>query len=383
MKISAFISVHQRPIFRGASMKNIPVILFGAGGVGRELLRQIVNGREVTAARNQVQFDVVAVVDSRSWLWQPAGLTDEAISRMVAAKMSGQAIGETRPSDPEILAQVEGAGLGRALVVDVTAAGGMEPVIDLALAAGHGVVLANKKPLAGPWSQAQRYFNNPQLRHESTVGGGQPIIATLRYLLDTNDPVRRIQGQMSGTLGFICGLLDEGVPFSQALAEAKTRGYTEPDPREDLGGQDNMRKIMILGRLNGWPLEPADIDVESLYPPSLAALPVDEFMAAAVALDVPMRDRVNQAAEEGNVLRYVAEVTGGIDAGGINAGGSGAVRLKALPKAAPLANLKYISFQTAIYDNPPLMVGGKGAGAEMTAAGVLGDMVGLAREMVW
>jgi homoserine dehydrogenase len=351
-------------------MKRVAVILYGAGGVGRELLRQIVAARELTAARNNLQFDVAGVVDSRNWAWQPGGLSDDDLRRLLQQKEQGHAVGESRPAGLEILEQVAAAGLEKVIVVDVTAAAGMEPVLDRALDLGYGVVLANKKPLAGPWQRAQRYFHNARLRHESTVGGGQPVIAMMRYLLDTNDPPHRIQGQMSGTLGFICNRLDEGAPFSGALAEARARGYTEPDPREDLGGLDNMRKIMILARMNGWPLEESDIEVESLYPPSLADLPVDDFMAAAVALDEPMRQRVEQAAAGGQVLRFVAEV----------AAGRGSVGLKALPRQSPLANLKYISFATRIYDDPPLMVGGKGAGAVMTAQGVLGDMIGLARE---
>jgi homoserine dehydrogenase len=123
--------------------------------------------------------------------------------------------------------------------------------VPLALALDYGVVLANKKIFAGPWESAQTYFNNPRIRHESTVGGGQPVIATLRYLLDTNDPVSEIEGQLSGTLGFLCQQLDQDVPFSTAVAEAKARGYTEPDPRDDLGGMDVMRKVLILGRMAG------------------------------------------------------------------------------------------------------------------------------------
>lgn len=197
------------------------------------------------------------------------------------------------------------------------------------------------------------------------------MIATLRYLLDTNDPILRIEGQLSGTLGFICQRMDAGISFSAALAAAKGKGYTEPDPRDDLGGRDVMRKIMILGRMAGWPLEEKDIDVESLYPSALAHLPVTEFMAAAVAMDGSMQDRVHAAAAAGEVLRYVAELEDG----------RGSVGLKPVPVESPLANLKYISFRTGRYDDEPLLIAGKGAGLEMTAAGVLGDMIDLAREM--
>jgi homoserine dehydrogenase len=166
------------------------------------------------------------------------------------------------------------------------------------------------------------------------------------------------------------GRLDQGVTLSQAVAEAKAKGFTEPDPREDLSGLDVMRKVMILGRMAGWALETADIEVESLYPAQMADLSVAEFMAAMPQLDKAMQARVAAAAQEGNVLRYVAEVEEG----------HGRVGLKAVPSGSPLASLKYVSFKTERYNDEPLLIGGKGAGVEMTAAGVLGDMIDLVRE---
>jgi homoserine dehydrogenase len=209
------------------------------------------------------------------------------------------------------------------------------------------------------------------VRHESTVGGGQPIIATLRYLLDTNDPIYQVEGQMSGTLGYICQRMDEGVAFATAVHEAKTNGYTEPDPRDDLGGMDAMRKVLILGRMAGWSLEESDIAVESLYTPDMASLSVSGFMEAVSQLDETMQARVAAAKADGQVLRYVAAVN--------EQGGS--VGLKAIPATSGLANLKYISFRTGRYDDEPLLIGGKGAGVEMTAAGVMGDMLALVREV--
>ncbi len=363
-------------------MKRIPVVIFGAGGVGQALLQQIADSRPRVAARAQCQFDVVAIVDSKSWLWQPEGLDNELLHKVVLAKKQGftvdlsiqaQSISRVeRPSGAEILNHAKAAKLDNVIVVDVTAVDGMEPVIDRSLELDYSVAMANKKVLAGRWKTAQKYYNHPRIRHESTVGGGQPVIATLRYLLDVNDPIHQIEGQLSGTLGFICGFLDQSIPFSQAITEAKAKGYTEPDPREDLGGKDVMRKVMILGRMAGWPLEESDIRVESLYPADMASLTVEEFLERSPGLDEAMRRRVETAAAEGNVLRYVADLKKG----------SGSVGLKALPANSPLANLKYISFRTDRYNDEPLLIGGKGAGVEMTAAGVLGDMIHLAREMI-
>lgn len=362
-------------------MKRVPVIVFGAGGVGQALLRQIVDGRSPTAARNQIQFDVVAIVDSKSLLWEPEGLSDEQLLAAIEAKRIGLPINPEgcrqkqltgkRPSNRDVIDFAPAAELENVIVVDVTAQDGMEPILDSALSLGYGVVMANKKALAGPWTTAQKYFNHLRIRHESTVGGGQPVIATLRNLLDTNDPIYQIEGQLSGTLGFICRQLDEGVPFSKAIAQAKKKGYTEPDPREDLGGQDVMRKAMILGRMVGWPLETADIQVESLYPATMADLSIRQFMKATADLDQTMQQRVAAAAAKGQVLRYVADVENG----------HGKVGLKPIPVNSPLANLKYISFKSGRYNDEPLLIGGKGAGVEMTAAGVLGDMIDLVREM--
>jgi homoserine dehydrogenase len=351
-------------------MKQVPVVLFGVGGVGSAVVRQVVNGRFPTLARNHIHFNILAVADSATWRMEPGGLSDDALLAIVAAKANGQPVGEARPSTRQILNLLAEAGVEQAIVVDVTAVAGLEPTLDRALELGYGVVLANKKAFAGPWATAQRYFNHPRIRHESTVGGGQPVIATLRYLLDTNDPIYEVEGQLSGTLGFICRQLDQDIPFSQAVAEAKAHGYTEPDPRDDLGGMDVMRKVLILGRMAGWPLEADDIEVESLYTPELAALSVPDFMAQVGELDEVMRQRVLVARAEGRVLRYVAQVTNG----------RGVVGLRPVPAGSALANLKYVSFRTGHYNDEPLMICGKGAGVAMTAAGVIGDMVDLVRE---
>lgn len=361
-------------------MKRIPVIILGAGGVGRALIRQLVHGRKQTAERNNGYFNVVAVTDSKTWQWAAEGLSDAQLLDIVEAKSQGLAVDPawrhstptelTRPSIHGILDTLSEAQLGNSILVDVTATDGMESALTRSLNLGHSVVLANKKPLAGPWEQAQGFFNHPRLRHESTVGGGQPIISTMRYLVDVNDPIYRIEGQMSGTMGYICQQLDAGVPFSTAVSQAKAFGYTEPDPRDDLGGMDALRKLLILGRLAGWPLEASQIQIEPLYPASMNSLSVPDFLAQLSQLDEPFRQRTAVAHANGQLLRYVAEVN---ESGGW-------VGLKSISANNGLANSKYISFQTERYNDEPLLVGGKGAGAEMTAAGVVGDMIGLLRE---
>lgn len=351
-------------------MKEIPLILLGAGGVGRALLQQFVAGRALTATRNDLRLQVVAVADSRSWRRDAGGLPDSTLQEIVEVKKEGRALGEERPDEGGLLQWAQEQALQKVILVDVTAAEGLEPLLDGALERGYGVVLANKKPLAGPWQQARRYYNYPHLRYESTVGGGQPVVATLRTLLDSGDEVLAIEGQLSGTLSYICQRLDDGTRFSVALAAAKALGYTEPDPRQDLSGRDVMRKLMILGRMAGWPLEEEDIVVEALTPSALAHLDVDEFMLASMALDPSLRERVDAAGASGEVLRYVAELEEG----------RGSVGLKSVPVDSPLAGLKYVSFRTRRFQEP-LIVASNTTGVETTAAGVLGDVIALAREM--
>lgn len=366
-------------------MKRIPVILLGAGGVGRALIEQIVAAREIHAARANCRFDVVAVADSNSWCWQAQGLEDEALLQLVADKnaarrSSGErrrnrpaepVLGDEHPGNEAIVQQAIEAGEAGGILVDVTASDATGPAIDAAMGAGFAVALANKKPLAGPWETAQRYFGRPQLRYEATVGGGQPVIATLRYLLDSGDLLRRVEGQLSGTLAYILQRLDDGkTPFSVALAAARISGLTEPDPRQDLGGRDVQRKLLILARTAGWSMEEADIAVESLFPSSLSHLDVQEFMMAAIAMDPSLRDRVNAAGAAGEVLRYIAEVQPG----------GGQVGLKAVAADSAEANLKFVSFTTERYADAPLLVGSNSGGVQTTAAAVLGDMVSLVRE---
>jgi len=346
--------------------------------VGRALLQQIVDGRETAATRGDCRFDIVAVADSRTWRWSPLGHDDEALLEMIAAKkksrqLSGAAplaLGDERPDGEAIVQQAVDIGLEGAILVDVTATDETAPAINRALQVGYGVVLANKKPLAGPWAQAQRYFGRPRIRYEATVGGGQPVIATLRYLLDSDDRLQKIEGQLSGTLAYILRRLDDGTRFSVALAAARVKGLTEPDPRQDLGGQDVRRKLLILGRTAGWPLEPSDIAVESLFPSALAHLDVQEFMLASMAMDPSLRDRANAAGAAGEVLRYIAELEPE----------KGQVGLKAVPVDTAQANLKYVSFHTARYADSPLLVGSNSGGAQTTAAAVTGDMMDLVRE---
>lgn len=197
------------------------------------------------------------------------------------------------------------------------------------------------------------------------------MIRSLRDLLDTGDHALRIEGCMSGTLGYLCAQLESGIPYSQVISEARSLGYTEPDPRDDLSGHDVARKALILARTAGWPLEMSDLTVERLYPDSLAKLTVDEFMVAAPSLNADYAGRFQQAQARGNTLRYVAQV-------GPN---GGTVGLQEVAADSPLGTLRgpanYIALFTERYNDLAMVISGPGAGPVVTAAGVLSDILQL------
>ncbi|NND72821.1 MAG: homoserine dehydrogenase [Rhodothermales bacterium] len=350
-------------------MRQIPVIILGLGGVGRELLGQLAASRHVHEQRARAHFNTICAADSSHFLSSPGGLSDSVMLDLINDKKSGTGFGKAHTGPTNIVEEfIDASKFG--IVVDVTATDETRDALVSALELGWGVVLANKKPLAGPLDLALPLFASDRVRYESTVGAGQPVIATLQYLLDTNDSIRRVEGQLSGSLGYICSQLDAQIKFSDALRTARELGFTEPDPREDLAGKDVMRKAIILGRTAGLQMSEDDVSVECLYSEDLGALDVDHFMSAAEGMDDVFARRVAEAAAGGYVLRYVASIEGG----------KAEIGLKPVPKNSALANLKYVSFQTDRYDDEPLLIGGKGAGVGITAAGVVGDMIRLCKE---
>jgi homoserine dehydrogenase len=359
--------------------RTVPIIQFGLGGVGQALLRQIIETRQVVAQRAGLHLSIVALLDSSGGLWEPGGVDEETLRRALAAKREGVSLrelraGRARVDGAALVTRVAVAGVTNAVVVDATAAHDLAEVLLKALGQGYGLVLANKRPLTTSMEVFQRFMGSGRLRYEATVGAGLPVISTLRYLLDCGDEVTAIEGSLSGTVGFLCTMLQGGVPFSQALAEARRLGYTEPDPREDLGGVDTARKTLILARTLGWKVELADVMVESLYPADMDGLSVEEFMEEASSLDAGYTFRAREAADKGEVLRYVATVRDGrcrMELKEVSARGY----LGALQGADSL-----VVFHSARYADSPMVIGGLGAGPEVTAAAMLADIISLARE---
>jgi bifunctional aspartokinase / homoserine dehydrogenase 1 len=208
------------------------------------------------------------------------------------------------------------------------------------------------------------------LLFEATVGAGLPVLDTFRKLVESGDKVLKIEGCVSGTLGYLFTELGRGRKFSEAVRGAMEKGFTEPDPRDDLSGADVGRKALILGRLLGYTGEPGDVVVESLVPEAARGLTKEEFVQRLPAWDVDWEKRVAAAKSKSQVLRYVATVT----RNKIKVG------LQSVDGASPFAALKGTDNQIAFTTNryrSPLVIRGAGAGLQVTAGGVLNDILAL------
>ncbi len=354
--------------------RHIPLIVLGVGNVGRAFLAQVVQTHTALANRYGVGLQSVALADSSGAIFDVAGLSPDGVDVALAAKAAGQRLaaqpGALAPITPlELVNHAAAAGIEQAIVVDTTAADGMEDALRRALELGYDIVLANKRPLAGPWEGARLFFETSRARYEATVGAGLPVINTLRYLVDTGDDVQHIEGALSGTLGFLCSRLEDGEAFSTAVSMAKAKGYTEPDPRDDLSGMDVARKALIMGRLAGWPIELANLRINPLYPSDMANLSASEFMAQLPKLDAEFAAYMGAVS---GVPRYMSEVG--------PSGGAVGLRMVGERLAAQLRGTQnQVSFTTRRYDEVPLSLLGPGAGIDVTAAAVLQDCMQLAR----
>jgi aspartokinase/homoserine dehydrogenase 1 len=355
-----------------AATDGTDVVLLGFGGVGRALARQISSRGRGHGLR------AVALLDRSGCLFDAAGVSNRRLRELAARKGKGASLvglGGLPISSREALAQVSEHAVSRPVLVDVTAEDTTELLLE-ALAQGFDLVLANKQPLAGSLRGYRRLVATAaalgrQIRFEATVGAGLPILDTQHKLAEAGDRILRIEGCVSGTLGYVLSAVSQGRPFSKALGEARERGYCEPDPREDLSGRDAARKGLILARLLGY-AGPSP-RAESLVPARLRPLPRGRFLERLPSLDRAWQRRVSTLAARGKVPRYVVRVTASrVDAG-----------LRAVDRSSPLGSLEgtrnLVLFKTRRYSSEPLVISGPGAGVELTASGILNDLLALTR----
>jgi bifunctional aspartokinase / homoserine dehydrogenase 1 len=361
---------------RASHPAGLDVVILGYGEIGRTLAGLLARRKP---GRKDASVRVVGVIDSSGFVFDARGLAARRVEALSQWKQDGRKLALAPGGQPataaEAVAFFAGHALARPVLVDATAAE-TGPVLASALKAGMDLVLANKRPLSGSKTErdallALAQAQGRRVRFEATVGAGLPVLDTYRKLVESGDKVLKIEGCVSGTLGFLFTELGRGRKFSEAVRSAMERRFTEPDPRDDLSGTDVARKALILGRLLGYGGEPGDVAIESLVPAAARNMSKDQFVGALESWDDEWKRRVETARAKHEVLRYVATVT----RNRIRVG------LQSADGTSPFAALKgtdnQIAFTTSRYRSP-LVIRGAGAGPAVTAGGVLNDILELA-----
>jgi aspartokinase/homoserine dehydrogenase 1 len=362
--------------------EEVNLLLLGTGTVGSNLIAHL--QREINRLRKEqeIAIRVAGICDSRRSLFDVRGID-----------VSGwkTALGSAPAEDPSPAARLRYLDqlqrLPLPILVDCTAAEGMESLYQQAFERGIHVVSANKKPLTIPWGKRQLLMasarqNHREYQYETTVGASLPVIETLKDLIRTGDAIEMIEGSLSGTLGYLANELMGGVPLSRAIATARELGFTEPRPQEDLSGRDVARKALILAREVGLDLSIEEVRVDALVPDELIAEDsIDRFFHRLAEYDPEMERKMARIRSEGKTLRYLARIEAAPEKGSTRPRVSvGAVAIDARHPATRLRGAEaFIAFTTYRYREYPLIVQGAGAGGAVTAAGVLADILKVAQ----
>ena len=346
----------------------------GAGGVGKAFLSQL---RTLAARRPAPKLNLCYIATSRKALYNDdysAITTDNVVDTLAASSKS--------PLELSKVVEYLAAAPSKAVLVDNTSSQDVADLYPLALGRGVSIVTPNKKAFSGSYKLWDDIFSaaestGAKVYHESSVGAGLPVISTLKDLVDTGDKVTKIEGVFSGTMSFLFNSFapteGKGGQWSAEVQKAKELGYTEPDPRDDLNGLDVARKLTILARLAGLPVEsPTSFPVQSLIPKQLESCSSgDEFLEKLSEFDSEMEQTKAMAEASGKVVRFVGKIDVALK--------EVKVGLEMFDRSHPIAALKgsdnIISFYTERYGSNPLIVQGAGAGGDVTAMGVTADLI--------
>ena len=340
------------------------LFVLGAGGVGSALLSQLAREKERIQSGMGLELRLCGLANSRHMALSAEGIDPGSWRETLDG---GEA------SDLDAFTERCVSSPGSRILVDITANPETAALYRRVLPAGVAVVSTNKLPFTGSLSDFE-VLGRGAIYYETTAGAALPVLRTLRHLLETGDRLRRVEGVFSGTLSFLFHQIRSGKDFASSVREAHERGYTEPDPREDLSGMDVARKLLILARTAGLPMECDDITVASLLPEELRDVPLDAFWRSLGALSEDIQARHERARANGKTLVYLASIDEG----------RATVGLADVDPSHPAASLEgtdnVFAFTTERYQTQPLVISGAGAGPEVTASGVFADILQACRE---
>ncbi len=348
--------------------KSLHLFIVGTGLIGGTLLKQISQHRQFLLSNQYLDVRVQAIANSRTMVFDE----NDSLSQHWRERLAS---GRSAMNLQEYIRRMKAMNLPNSVFVDCTASNALVEQYLGILQSSISIVTPNKKANAGKRALYEKLHqtalkHNVRFLYETNVGAGLPIINTMNDLVAGGDRILRIEGVLSGTLSYVFNSFKDGRTFSDIVKEARIQGYTEPDPRDDLNGLDVGRKLLILAREAGYPLEFRNVRVKSLIPETLLRAPsVGEFLKRLQTLDSFYAQARDTAAREGKVLRYIASFVDG----------KARVSLQAVGRDHPCYSLSgsdiMIALTTVNCRDHPIVIKGPGAGADNTATGVLADII--------
>ncbi len=359
-------ALHEAFFLSDTQVLNLYIV--GAGLIGSTLLEQIQKQAAFLKDKRALEVKVVGLANSKKMIFSETGLdlTDWKTILKDA---------ETPMSMGAFVDKMKSLNLSNSIFVDNTASEKIAKYYENILGASISISTPNKVAASAPYLQYERIKHLAEKRgvlfqYETNVGAGLPVISTLNDLIVSGDRILKIEGVLSGSLSYIFNSFQSGVPFSQAVAEARALGYTEPDPRVDLNGLDVRRKLLILARETGAVLEMEEIEIHNFLPEVCQqAKTVDAFMDTLVETEAYFDNLRQEAQASGKTLRMLAKLENG----------KATIGLESFDAKHPFYMLSgsdnMIVFTTERYKERPLVVQGPGAGAEVTAAGIFAEII--------
>ena len=348
--------------------KTLHAFCLGTGNIGKTLFKQLNAHAAFLSENNGIQVKIAGISNTRKMVFNENGVDLD--------NWEGELNESPEQADLAMfIARMQSMNLPNCVFIDNTASSKPVEYYEEIFRSTISVVTCNKIGNSTDYNQ-YKTFRDAARQHgvdffyETNVGAGLPIIRTLKDLMNSGDRIERIEAILSGTISFIFNNFKGDANFHDIVKLAQDKGYTEPDPRDDLRGTDFMRKVLILSRDSGYPLEASDVQIDSILPKAcLEAESVEDFYAALKAEDAFFADLKNRAEAEGKALRYI----------GLVENGKASITLQMVGEDHPFYNLSgsdnIISFTTDRYKERPLVVKGPGAGAEVTAAGVFAELI--------
>lgn len=348
--------------------KILNVFLVGTGLIGKSLLAMMEKQHKQLAKQNQLEIQIVGIANSKRMLFKEEGL---AFSTAVGEMME---LGEEMNLNTYFGTMI-GMNLSNSIFVDCTSSEEVTGFYESILSSNISIVTPNKKANSGTYKQyldlkTAAFKRGVKFLYETNVGAGLPVINTLNDLLISGDKVIGIEAVLSGTLNYIFSSYKKGDQFSDVVRQAKEKGYTEPDPRDDLNGMDVARKVLILSREAGLSMELDDVQVENLVPEDCKDAPsTEEFFEKLSKHNKSFEEMRSSAESKNEKLRYMAVLKEG----------KTHIRLGSVNDQHPFYSLSgsdnIILLTTERYHERPMVIRGPGAGAEVTAAGVFADII--------